>query len=73
MEVASFRVSKKTKKEMKEVGINWSEELREFVEKRIREYKRKKALEKVDAMLSKVKTAPKGTAQQLVREDRDSH
>ena len=73
MEVISFRVPKKLKEYMKEVDINWSEEVRKFIEEKIREYERNKALKEIDAILAKLPEAEKGTAQKLVREDRDSH
>ncbi|AMM53572.1 type II toxin-antitoxin system VapB family antitoxin [Pyrococcus kukulkanii] len=73
MEVVSFRIPKKLKKSMKEVDINWSEEIRKFIEAKVREYKRRKALEEIDAMLSNLPKAEKGTAKRYVREDRDSN
>ena len=51
MEVISFRIPSELKKEMKKIDINWSEEIRKFIEAKVREYKRKKALEEIDAML----------------------
>jgi len=73
MEVVSFRIPKELKKSMKEVGINWSEEVRKFIEAKVREYKRKKALEEIDTMLANLPKTKKGTARKYVREDRDSH
>ncbi|MCD6514855.1 MAG: hypothetical protein J7L07_08015 [Candidatus Odinarchaeota archaeon] len=72
MEVASFRIPKELKKSMKEVNINWSEEIRKFIEMKIKEYKRRKALDEIDAMLSNLPKAEKGTAEKYLREDRDS-
>lgn len=73
MEVISFRIPKELKKSMKEVDINWSEEIRNFIEARVREYKRRKALEEIDTMLANLPEAKKGTAGKYVREDRDSN
>ncbi|ASJ17401.1 hypothetical protein A3L04_10135 [Thermococcus chitonophagus] len=73
MEVVSFRIPKELKRSMKEVDINWSEEIRKFIEAKVREYKRRKALEEIDAMLSNLPKAEKGTAKNYVREDRDSN
>nr|WP_231487605.1 hypothetical protein [Archaeoglobus fulgidus] len=56
---------------MKEIDINWSGEIRKFIKTKIREY-RKKALEEINAMLSNLSGAEKGTAEKYVREDRDS-
>jgi len=58
---------------MKKIDINWSEEIRKFIEAKVREYKRKKALEEIDAMLENLPRTEKGTARKYVREDRDSH
>ncbi len=73
MEIVSFRIPKELKEQMKETGINWSEEVRKFIEARIREYRRKRALEEIDAMLSKLPETGKGTARKYVREDRDGN
>lgn len=73
MEVASFRIPKELKKNMKEVDINWSEEIRKFIESKIKEYKRKKALKDIDAMLTNIPKIKKGTVEKYLREDRDSN
>ncbi len=73
MEVISFRIPKELKRCMKEIEINWSEEVRKFIEEKIREYKRMKALEEIDVMLSNIPKAKKCTARNYVREDRDSN
>ncbi len=73
MDVISVRVPKELKRMMKEVDINWSEEIRKFIEKRVREYKRLKALEEIDSLLSNIPKADVGTARTLVRDIRDSN
>ena len=73
MDVVSFRIPKDLKKSMKEVEVNWGEELRKFIEKKIREYRRMKALEEIDKMLASLPRTKKGTARNYVREDRDSN
>jgi len=73
MEVVSFRIPKELKRAMKEIEINWSEEIRRFIEIKVREHGRKKALEEIDAMLSGLPGAERGTARNYVREDRDSN
>ena len=73
MDVISFRIPKELKRSMKEIEINWSEEIRKFIEKKVREYKRMKALEEIDTMLASLPGARKGTARNYVREDRDSN
>ena len=73
MEVISFRIPKELKKSVNELEINWSEEVRRFIEDKVKEYKRKRALEEIDSMLKNVSTPEKGTASRYVREDRDSN
>ncbi|WP_367884233.1 hypothetical protein [Thermococcus sp. JCM 11816] len=74
--VVSVRVPPDVKREMDELKgeINWSEEIREFIKKKIKEYRKKKALQEVVSYIQTLPEAPKGgTAQKLVRDDRDSH
>ncbi len=73
MDVISFRIPKELKKSMKEVEINWSEEIRRFIEGKVREQKKKMILEEIDSMLSNIPETKKGTAGRYVREDRDSN
>lgn len=70
----SFRVPKRLKEKMDELrgSLNWSEELRNFVEERVKEYERVKALEELERAIEKLPLLPKGTAVRYVREDRDS-
>jgi hypothetical protein len=73
MEVISFRIPKELKKSIKELDINWSEEVRRFIEDKVKEYKKGKALEEIDSMLKNLPTPERGTASKYVREDRDSN
>ncbi|MCA6213562.1 hypothetical protein GBV73_09560 [Thermococcus sp. 101 C5] len=73
--VVSIRVPPEIKREMDKLKgeINWSEEIRRFIKKKIEEHKKRKALQEVIDYIQALPEAPKGTAQKLVREDRDSH
>lgn len=73
MDVISVRVPKELKKMMKEININWSEEIRKFIEKKVKEYRKLKALEEIDTMLSDIPEVKAGTAKDYVRDDRDSN
>ena len=73
MDVISVRVPKELKRLMKQIDINWSEEIRRFIERKVKEYRRLKALEEIDSLLSDVPTAKAGTAKSYVRDDRDSN
>lgn len=73
--VISVRISKKLKEKMDELKdmVNWSEEIRKFLEKRVEELHRRKVLEEIRKVLEKIPESPKGTAAKYVREDRDSY
>jgi len=73
MDVISVRVPKELKRMMKEINVNWSEEIRRFIEEKIKEYRKLKALEEIDSMLSDIPEVRAGTAKNYVREDRDSN
>ena len=74
-EVISIRIPPEIKREMDRLKseVNWSEEIREFIKEKIREYRKKMVLEEVVAYIQNLPEAPRGTAEKLVREGRDSH
>jgi hypothetical protein len=53
--------------------VNWSEEVRRFLEERVREYEQLEAIRELEEALKTLPQAPRGTALRYVREDRDSH
>ena len=72
MAIVSVKVPEDIKKKMKELDINWSEEIRNFIKKKIKEKEKEKILKEVREMLKGVKVS-EGTSASIVREDRDSH
>ncbi|RUM47789.1 MAG: hypothetical protein DSY37_01450 [Hyperthermus sp.] len=52
--------------------VNWSEEIRRFLEERVRELRRKRVLEEARRVIERLPEALRGTAAGYVREDRDS-
>lgn len=72
MAVVSVKVSEVIKKKMKQVEVNWSEEIRRYISNKIREVEKEQRLREIRGMLRGIK-APKGTASALLRKDRDSH
>ncbi|MEL9990503.1 MAG: CopG family transcriptional regulator [Thermoproteus sp.] len=72
--VISIRVPKRLKEEMDKLRdkVNWSEEIRRYIERVIKEYERMRAVEEVERELAAITPVPKGTAAAYVREDRDS-
>ncbi len=75
MSVISIRIPRELKEKMEKFRdeVNWSEEIRRFIENRIRELERKRILKEVEEMLSRLPTQPYGAISSIVREDRDSH
>ena len=53
--------------------VNWSEEIRRFLEGRVKELRRKRVLEEARKVIEGLPELPPGTAVRYVREDRDSH
>ncbi|MEM1509336.1 MAG: CopG family transcriptional regulator [Thermofilaceae archaeon] len=73
--VVSFRVPLELKRKMDELRgkINWSEELRKFVERRVQEYEQVKTIRELEEAIMGLPSMPRGTAVGYVREDRDSN
>ncbi|NJE00790.1 hypothetical protein [Thermococcus sp. JdF3] len=73
MAVISVRVPDELKEKMKKYDINWSEEIREFIERKIRDEEKSKLLDEIDAFLENVPELESGRATKLVRDSRDSN
>ncbi|MEM2854891.1 MAG: CopG family transcriptional regulator [Desulfurococcaceae archaeon] len=75
MSVVSVRVPKELKKKMDllKPNINWSEEIRKFIEEKIREWERLKVIEEVEDLIKTLPEVPRGTITSYVRGDRDSN
>ncbi len=71
----SFRIPRELKERMDRLcgKVNWSEEVRRFLEERVREYEQLEAIRELEETLKTLPQAPRGTALRYVREDRDSH
>ncbi len=75
MSVVSFKVKKEVKEKMEKYKdrINWAEELRRFVEEKIRMIEARENMERVIKELKSIKASvPAGFSKASVREDRDS-
>jgi len=75
-EVVSFKVKKDVKRKMEEYAdkVSWGEELRKFVEEKVREVEAAENFKRVLDRLSRAKwSVPKGFSALSVREDRDSN
>lgn len=53
--------------------VDWNQELRQFIGKKITEQEKIELLKELDALIEDLPPAPGGTALRMVREDRDSH
>ncbi|MGC9169674.1 MAG: CopG family transcriptional regulator [Thermoproteus sp.] len=75
MAVVSFKVRREVKEKMARYKdrVNWAEELRKFVEERIRQLEAEENMERVLRELEAIPVeAPRGFSASSVREDRDS-
>ena len=73
MSVITVRVPDELKLKMKELDINWSEEIREFIRRRIDEEERRKKIKEALEILKRTPVSvERGFSAKSVREDRDS-
>lgn len=74
-EIIAVKVSRELKKKMKTLKkeVNWPEEIRRFIEAKVREVEAKKTIERITREIENTEGVPKGFAVKLVREDRESH
>ncbi len=68
-EIVTLRVSSETKRLMEEAGVNWSEELRKYIEARVKSFRLHKMLPDIYKNADKIRV--KGESSLLIREDRD--
>ena len=74
-EVVSFKVPREVKLRMKKLEkyVNWSEELRKFLIKRVEELEREVNFREVLENLKNTGSVEEGFSVESVREDRDSY
>ncbi len=70
----SFRITRRLKEKMDKLRgeINWSEEVRRFIQRLVAEHEQRKALQELEEVIKRLPEVPRGTATGYVREDRDS-
>ncbi len=71
--VVSIRVPEELKKRMRKAKINWSEEIRRFIEERLAEYEAEMLRQRIRKHLEKIPELPAGTTVRWIRSDRESH
>ena len=67
--VLTVRIPRELKEKMKKININWSEEIRKFIEDRIRSYELLEVLEEIRSRAKKRRVRVDSTL--LIREDRE--
>jgi transposase len=74
-QVISIRVPEETREEMKKLRrvINWNQEIRDFIQKKVDDKKKDDLLASVTDLLKKNPPVPSGSVAKLVRADRDRH
>ena len=68
--VLSIRIRKELKTMMKKVNIDWRREIEDFIENRIKEYEKEKALNDINKILKDTTISDKA-AWEDIREDRE--
>ncbi len=69
--VITVKISSEMKKKMKQVKMNWSEYIRDSIQKKIDEQKLKAASAKIDELRAKTKPVPTEELVSWIREDRE--
>ncbi|MDK2384350.1 MAG: VapB-type antitoxin [Candidatus Korarchaeota archaeon] len=68
--VVTVRVPRELKEKMKKLKVNWSKEIRKYIEERVRDYELLEIIDKArkEARKRKIKT----DSARIIREDRES-
>lgn len=74
-EIVAVKVPKHIKDAMRRLKgkIKWSEEIRAFIEDKVREARSEENMKNIMEMLRETKEAPRGSATKSIREDRDGN
>jgi len=69
--VITVKIPKEMKKKMKQIDVNWSEYIRDCVQKKINQEKMKAAFEKLDEIRKRSKPTSNEEIVSWIREDRE--
>ncbi len=69
--VIAVRIPRKLKEELDALGINYSEEIRRFLEQRVREEKAKRLIKEIEEIAKSIPRISGNLAIEMIREDRD--
>ena len=72
-DVIAIRVPKKLKDELQELNVNYAEDIREYLERRVKAEKLKQVIKEIDAFRTESgkKTGITESSADIIREDRD--
>ena len=72
-DVIAIRVPKKLKDELQELNVNYSEDIREYLERRVKAEKLKRLMKEIDTFRNELakKTGITTSSADIIREDRD--
>ena len=70
--VISIRVPRRLREELERLGIDYAEEVRRFLEKRVREEKARRIRERLARLRSQIGRVEGNVAAELIREDRET-
>ncbi len=69
--VIGIRVPKELKEELERLGINYSDEVRKFLTKLVREKRTEKLIKEIDDFMARINPIKENLAAELIREDRN--
>ena len=69
--VVTVKIPSELKKKMKQIKVNWSEYIRDSIQKKIEEQQMKAASAKLDEVRTRVKPVPTEELVSWIREDRE--
>ncbi len=69
--VIGVRISKKLKEELDELGINYSEEIRKFLEDLVRKKRAERVMERLEKLERSIGKVEGNLSVEFVREDRE--
>lgn len=69
--VIGVRIPRRLKEELEELGINYAEEIRQYLEQRVREERAKRLIERIEVFKKRIKPIEENLSAMLIREDRD--
>ena len=73
MAVVSVRIPKDLREKLRKLGFDISEEMRKHLSWLAMKEESREGLQELEKLIQKLPTAPRGTAEKLIREDRDAH